>query len=209
MINNNDYQIFNDIVFTAINMILQSDESFNLLYPDSLQDIADTHFTPIEVSKIASAYLSENAQTKILDIGSGAGKFCIIGSTHTNGRYTGIEQRASLHQIASDMLSDRAIPNLNFIHGNVTDHRFTDYDAFYCFNPFYENICPPGKMNDEVEINTDFYDLYSVYVKDQLDSMPIGTRLVTYFSYLHEVPDTYQLMDSQFDDKLKMWKKMS
>lgn len=190
-------------------MTFQSDESFNLLYPDTLQDVSETHFTPVDVSKIAAVYLSDNADTKILDIGSGAGKFCIVGSICTKGNFTGIEQRASLHQIAFDLSIQHALQNINFIHGNVIDLKFKDYNAFYCFNPFYEHICPPGKMNDEIEINTAFYDLYSVYVKEQLDSMPIGTRLVTYFSYLHEVPESYQLMDSQFDDKLKMWKKMS
>jgi hypothetical protein len=101
------------------------------------------------------------------------------------------------------------LTDIVFIHANITDIAFRDYDAFYFFNAFYENMHETGKMDDDIPLNQDLYTSYSLYVKEQLAVMPIGTKLATYFSYLKEIPDNYALMKSDFDNKLKMWKKIS
>ncbi|MBK9736331.1 MAG: hypothetical protein IPO92_15780 [Saprospiraceae bacterium] len=49
-------------------------------------------FTPVDVSILAARYLATNEDSKILDIGSGAGKFCLIGSACSEGTFTGVEQ---------------------------------------------------------------------------------------------------------------------
>ena len=63
-------------------------------------------------------------------------------------------------------------------------------------------------MDDSIELKRELYDDYSSYVKAQLDLKPIGTKLVTYFSYLSEIPDSYRLQFSDFEGKLKMWEKV-
>jgi hypothetical protein len=51
------------------------------------------------------------------------------------------------------------------------------------------------------------YDEYSNYVKNQLDLMPLGTRLVTFFSAYDEVPISYQLISKDDRQKISMWEK--
>jgi len=183
------------------------DDEFDLIYPENIKLVAEIHFTPVNVSKIAARYLVERKGFKILDIGSGAGKFCMIGSACTDGYFTGVEQRKSLCAVAQKVSKKYNLTNVKFINANVLDIAFKDFDAFYFYNSFYENICASGDINNEVELTLDLYVKYSNYVKEQLDLMPIGTKLVTYFSYLKEIPNSYKVKISTLDDKLKMWEK--
>jgi len=185
-----------------------SDEEFDLIYPIDLITASEIHFTPVDVSIIASRYLAEVAGTRVLDIGSGAGKFCIIGASCTDGYFIGVELRLSFIEAASQISDLYHLPNVQFTHANITEISFADYDAFYIFNPFQENISISDRINDEIPLNKAFYKEYTLYVKDQLDKMPIGTRLVTYFSICNEVPLSYHMQGSDFSGKLKFWEKV-
>lgn len=184
------------------------DKDFDLIYPSKIKAVAATHFTPVKVSKIAAFYLADRKGVKVLDIGAGAGKFCMIGSACTDGYFTGIEQRKTLWQVARRISKRYNLTNVKFINANIIDISFKDFDAFYFFNAFYENISILGKINDEIELSRELYEKYSDYVKEQLDLKPIGTKLVTYYSFLNEVPDSYKVQFSALDDKLKFWQKM-
>ncbi len=187
------------------------DVEFDLMYPIKLKDAVELHFTPIEVAKTAARYLAHKKGVKVLDIGSGAGKFCMIGSACTEGCFTGIELRESLFATALRISKRYNLLNIEFVHANITDISFKDFDAFYFFNAFYENVSRLGigKINNELDLSRELYDTYSFYVKQQLDSMPVGTKLVTYFSFSKEIPDSYHLQFTDFDGKLKMWEKVS
>ena len=185
-----------------------TDIEFDTIYPEQVRDLAEIYFTPIEVVKIAAQFLVDKPGTKVLDIGSGAGKFCMIGSVYTNGHFTGVEQRENLHLLSKRILQSYRLSNIKFIHSNITKVEFAAFNAFYLFNPFYENVDLSGNMDGTIELDRMLYDEYSLYVKSQLDEMPIGTKLVTYFSYLNEIPDSYKVQSKGFDDKLKMWQKV-
>ena len=145
--------------------------------------------------------------SKVLDIGSGAGKFCMIGSVCTNGHFTGVEQRDNLHLLAEQIFKKYQLKNINFINSNINQIEFNNYEAFYFFNPFYENIIQFEKIDDAIDVKNDLYDEYSNYVKNQLDLMPLGTRLVTFFSAYDEVPISYQLISKDDRQKISMWEK--
>jgi hypothetical protein len=183
------------------------DSEFDLIYPNEMKKVSEIHFSPFEVSKIAARFLVDKMGMRILDIGAGAGKFCMIGSACTEGIFTGVEQREHLHDLAKSISRKYKLTNVAFINSNITDISFKDFDGFYLFNPFYENMNASGKMDDLVELKRELYDKYSLYVKMQLETKPVGTKLVTYFSYLTEIPSSYQLQFSDFDGKLKMWEK--
>lgn len=184
-----------------------ADSEFDLIYPRKVKKVSEIHFTPVNIAKIAAAYLAENQGTKVLDIGAGAGKFCMIGSACTKGYFYGVEQRKNLCSIANRISNHYNLTNVKFINSNITDVEFKHFDAFYFFNSFYENVSLFGKIDDKVTLNRKFYDDYSLYVKEQLSNMPTGTKLVTYYSFLKEVPDSYKVQFSSFDDKLKFWEK--
>ncbi len=186
-----------------------TDEKFDLIFIEDLKLASEFHFTPIDIAITAANYLAEISGTKVLDIGSGAGKFCFIGASCTDGHFTGVEIRKSLSDVAINVSKKYQQTNVEFINSNITEIPFKDFDAFYIFNPFQENLFIDDRINDEIPLNKANYEKYTSYVRDQLDSKPDGTRLVTYFSYYHEVPPSYELLSQSFEGKLKFWKKES
>jgi Methyltransferase domain len=197
------------MIFQKIRLNIEiKDSEFDVIYSKKIKKVSDIHFSPIDVCKIAANFLVDKDGKRILDVGAGAGKFCMIGSVCTEGFFTGVEQRTHLHDLAKSISIKYDLSNVAFINSNIMDISFQDFDGFYLFNPFYENINVSGKMDDAVELKRELYDKYSLYVKIQLGLKPIGTKLVTYFSYLTEIPESYKMKFSDFDGKLKMWEKM-
>ncbi len=182
-----------------------ADETFNSIYPVHINKFSRSHWTPIRVAKVAARFLAATPGSRVLDIGSGAGKFCMIGSVFTKGHFTGVEQRESLYEISNRLVQCYRLPNVEFIYTNIMNVKFRKYDAFYFFNSFYENIEQSRAIDNTVEIDRGLYEVYSEYMLEQLSSMPIGTRLATYWS--DEVPRGYQLQSEKFDGLLKMWVK--
>lgn len=197
------------MLFKHIKSNVEIDDSeFDSIYPKDILEASEMHFTPIIIAKIAARYLVDGKESKILDVGSGAGKFCMIGSACTDGYFVGVELRENLCSAATLIAEYYNLSNVEFIHSNITAIKFRDYNGFYFYNPFYENVCLSGRIDEAVELRRDLFDEYSLYVKQQLSEMPIGTKLVTYFSYLKEIPDSYKVHFSSFDNKLKMWEKV-
>jgi len=71
-----------------------SDAHFNHLYPSSIRLLAQRHWTPLVVARKAANFLAAESNVKILDIGSGVGKFCLAAAHYKpKAFYYGIEQR--------------------------------------------------------------------------------------------------------------------
>jgi len=197
------------MIFKRLKMGKQVDDQyFDTMYSKPLREASEFHFTPVEIAKFAARELVEHAGTKVLDIGSGAGKFCLVGAACTEGCFIGVEQRENLSDLAEQLAERYAVTNVKFLHGNVADVEFQDYDAFYFFNAFYENITPAEAIDSSIGLQRRLYDDYSLAVREKLNTMPLGTKLVTYFSYSDEVPDTYQVKLKEFDGRLKLWEKV-
>jgi cyclopropane fatty-acyl-phospholipid synthase-like methyltransferase len=183
------------------------EDDFNKIYPRQIRIPAKRHWTPVSVARLATEFLAEKKGANVLDIGSGVGKFCMIGSATTNGNFTGVEQRRHLVDI-SDRISRRyKLKNLRFIHSNITTIEFKDYNAFYFFNSFFENIDQGGKIDDTVNLERELYEVYSNYVFRQFYLLPVGTRLATYHAAERVVPSNYELRHAYLDGLLKLWEK--
>ena len=59
---------------------LQRDLQFNQLYPVEVRSLSAKHWTPLQVAYKASNFLAADKNTTVLDIGSGAGKFCLAAA---------------------------------------------------------------------------------------------------------------------------------
>ena len=184
------------------------DAVFNEIYPPGIQAVAEMHWTPVPVAKLAAAYLAEKPGKKVLDIGSGAGKFCLVGAASTNGFFYGVEQRASITKMSRKIADKHNINNVEFINSNINEISFSDFEAFYFFNSFFENIDTSHPIDDTIHPDRDLYDAYSEYVKEQLHKTPVGTRLVTYWSKWDEIPRNFELVDSACNGFLSFWKKV-
>jgi cyclopropane fatty-acyl-phospholipid synthase-like methyltransferase len=185
------------------------DEIFDSIYPLRYKIISKFHFTPVSVAQVAARFLVQKPGTRVLDIGSGAGKFCMIGASCTQGHFTGVEQRKNLHRLASRLAKLYAPERVEFKLSNITEVDFGDFDAVYYYNSFYENIFKETAMDQAVILDKTMYTLYTQYMREQLSKMPPGTRLVTYFSFMDEVPGSFEVRNTDFDLKLKLWEKVS
>lgn len=181
------------------------DQLFNTIYPLRIKRHSIRHWTPVEVAKLAADYLVDRPGKKILDIGSGAGKFCLVGAASTKGRFYGVEQREGLVKLSQKLARIHDMDNVDFIHSNITQISFADYDAFYFYNPFYENIDSSLSMDNKIATDEKLYFIYSEYVEDQLKKTPVGTRLVTYWSTFIEIPEGFDLEFTAYNGKLNFW----
>ncbi|MBT1698410.1 class I SAM-dependent methyltransferase [Fulvivirgaceae bacterium PWU4] len=184
-----------------------TDEDFNEIYPEHIRALARKHWTPVAVAKTASEFLVARRGTRVLDIGSGAGKFCMIGAANTKGHFTGIEQRPELVELSKKLSASYGLPNTDFIHANVTSIRFRDYDAFYLYNPFQENIDVRHRIDETVRLSTELYDAYSIHTINQLSTLPSGARLATYWTPSAVVPANFKLVDTLYKGNLNLWEK--
>jgi rRNA small subunit methyltransferase G len=195
-------KMLNDILNPEL---FRKDVYFDDLYPEHIQELSQMHWTPVDVAKKASDFLAV-PDANVLDIGSGVGKFCITaGFFHPETSFYGIEQRAELFTFAQIAKEEIDLSNVDFIHGNLTDLDFSEYDHFYFFNAFYENIEPDSRIDYAVKTSFELYDRYSRFVYKMLEEKPSETRLVTFHGSDKQVPASYQLVNNSFNKVLKMW----
>jgi hypothetical protein len=198
------------MIFKFLQADIEIDDlTFNTIYPVRIKRLSERHWTPVKIAKIAADYLASRPQTKVLDIGSGVGKFCLVGAASTKGIFYGVEQRASLIRIAESIAEKHHIANAKFIHSNITQINFSDYDAFYFYNSFFENIDTTTPIDKEIDPKIELFYTYSNYVRDQLGKMPVGTRLVTYWSTWEEIPESFDIEYSTCNGILNFWRKIS
>ena len=193
---------------TQITQILtdSSEDQFGKLYPSSIQQLDELHWSPLSVVCKAADFLANKPQVRILDIGSGAGKFCLAGAFRKPlAFFEGVEQRKYLadHAIAAN--KQLGLENVRFIHKNFTQLNFEEYDHFYFYNSFYENIDGVDKIDDTIDYSIELYNYYNRLLSRKLSELAPGTRIVTYKSLDYEIPAGYCLVDAQLDNELKFW----
>lgn len=181
------------------------DEKFDLVYPATIRKLSSIFWTPVAVAAEAAKWLIPKPETRVLDIGCGPGKFCLVAATLSDGRYIGVEQRADLVAVAKQAATKLMISGAEFIHGNVLDLDFADYDAFYLFNPFEENMFNGNKIDRAVPLSPELFRKYTCHVSVQLGERPLGTRVATYQGYANDIPSCYSCEETHFGDDLKLW----
>lgn len=183
------------------------DELYDSQLSPRIKKLSPIHWSPLEVIKSAAAFLSDKPGSKIIDIGSGIGKFCIAAAQqYPDCDFYGIEQRRDLHEIA--LLSRKNSPcelNIHFMHGNFTELDFRGYDGLYFFNSFAENLYRFGRIDNSIQYSAGLYNYYTNYFYKILDNKTSGTRLVTYHGSDSELPKSYQLIQASFNNHLKMY----
>ncbi|MBC7690847.1 MAG: class I SAM-dependent methyltransferase [Methylotenera sp.] len=185
-----------------------SDREFDLFYPNDYQGLSEYHFTPVEVAKRAAELLTVNSETRILDVGSGLGKFCFVGALTSQAHFTGVEQRAHLVRISKQIALQYRVPRVEYVEGDVRALDWTQFQSFYLFNPFIENLYPSEQKIDEtVESTEQRYKELIRWVQKRLHLMPVGTRVATFHGFGGDMPPGYVLhVKEEFgSDFLRLW----
>lgn len=183
----------------------RTDAEFDWLYPEHFQLMSQKQWTPLHIAKRAAEYLNVKG-AKILDIGSGIGKFCLTAAHHyPDSHFFGVEQRHELVHYARIAKKYLGQDNASFIHANFTQINFSEFDHFYFYNSFYENIDPQNAIDDTIETSYSLYDYYSQYLFTVLKDKPAGTRVVTYQSLGEVLPDDFKQVDQSYFNLLRLW----
>jgi hypothetical protein len=189
--------------------LFNNDTAFNKLFPKCFQGKAARHWTPLEIAQCAADFLVPEDNVHVLDIGSGVGKFCIAAAHQKpNAMFYGVEQRKELVDCANECLGRLDVLNVSFIHGNFTQLDFRQFDHFYFFNSFYENLRVSGETDDTIERSLALYNYYNRYLYTQLEQKPKGTRIATLDTIDEEIPAGYYIVKTEFNGLLKLWVKV-
>lgn len=185
-----------------------SDNSFLRFYPPAIRAYAKSHWTPIRVAKRAADFLGAEQGARVLDIGSGAGKFCLVAAHYRpEAFFYGIEQRGEMVEHAERVKGLVGLQNVAFTHGNITEVDLRHYDHFYFYNSFYENLVSDGQQDNGIEYSEERYNQYNRYLYRQFEGTPSGTRLVTFHSLEPEVPQDFHVVASDMGGLFKCWVK--
>ena len=186
-----------------------SDAHFDQLYPASIQKLSVKHWTPLHIARKAAQFLAVDSNVRILDIGSGVGKFCLTAAHYKpHAVFHGVEQRRSLIYYADKAKELLRLENVDFMPGNFTQLDFRHYDHFYFYNSFYENLASTDKIDQQIDYSAELYHYYNRYLYRLLNEKPSGTRLATFHSLEDEIPPDYHVVGSERENLLKFWIKI-
>lgn len=165
------------------------DRSFDALAPEELQHLSRSHWTPVDVAIRAATLLCPTAETRVLDVGAGVGKLCVVGAMGGAGTWLGIEQHAPLVD-ASRMLARKfgVAERASFLHGDALGIDWGGFDAIYLYNPFELPVFPmtPGAPIDRrVQV---------ARVQDRLAALPARVRVVTLHGFGGVMPGSFELV---------------
>jgi len=186
-----------------------SDARLHHLYPETIQLLARRHWTPLRITQMVVQFLTPVKGARVLDIGSGVGKFCLAAAYYQPAAsFFGVEQRKDLSDHAEFAKAMLGLKNAYFINTNFTQLDFKQYDHFYFFNSFYENLVDKDKIDDSISYSCELYNLYNRFLYKKLDEMPPGTRLATFHCLEDKIPESFHLVETKVDCLLKFWLKI-
>ena len=186
-----------------------SDGRFDSIYPPEIRVHSKIHFTPVKVALRVRDWLGNEPGLRVLDVGSGCGKFCLILGATGPGRVSGIEQRPNLHQAAVAASQSMGLSNTEFLCGRMEDLDWAAYNVFYFFNPFYERIAQRRSMDDKTPPHAGLYYEYVRVVREKLTLAKNGTRVLTYHGMGGRMPSDWLLVRTEeiHTDELQLWVK--
>jgi SAM-dependent methyltransferase len=161
-----------------------SDEQFDQVYDDWWRWISPHYWTPVAVARQAAQLLIEGGCKHILDIGSGVGKFCIVGALATGARFVGVEQRPKLVETARTAAARLGAKRVAFVAGDFAEVDFSGFDGFYLFNPFEELIAGGVlPIDDSIDISLERFHQHLLSLTSKLQQTRSGVNVVTYFGH--------------------------
>lgn len=184
------------------------DDFFDHQLPRRMQVKSSMHFTPVAVARCAARLLAPRPGMRVLDVGSGPGKFCIVAAREVPGAtFVGVEIRPHLVHMARKLASRVGVQNATFVHANAMDVDWAAYDAFYFYNPFAEQLHDGIVLDRSLSFEPSKFLEYVMGARQRLSTAAIGTRVVTYHSFGAPAPHGYDFVESHAlgTDHLELW----
>ena len=187
------------------------DHDFDQFMPFENRRVSTEFWTPIRVATRAAQWLDYFGARSVVDVGSGAGKFCVAAALGGQCQFTGIEQRTRLVAAARELARTFEVDDrVDFVQSTMSDVGWPKADAYYLYNPFGENLRRfEDRLDGEVESGLDRYKREIAQAERFIDHAPRGTFLLTYNGFGGRVPDSYEQVAIDRDQpyELRMWRK--
>jgi SAM-dependent methyltransferase len=182
-----------------------TDEAFDAFYPDAVRAASAAFWTPVDVALEAAAMLVTRPGARVLDVGSGAGKFCVVGALATGASFVGVEKQRALAEVARDHAA-RLGASARFVVGRPDAVDWSAFDAIYLFDPFR---VLPAADGPGVEIARERPLADILLTERLLSGARPGTRVVTYCGFGGDVPDAYEPVPAarSVSPHLRLWVK--
>jgi len=185
------------------------DDAFDHQLPVRLRVKSSLHFTPVAVARRAARLLAPDPAMRVLDVGAGPGKFCVIaGREVPSCTFVGVEIRPHLVALARKLAARAHVHNVSFVDGNALDLDWTSFQAFYFYNPFAEQLHDRSlTLDPRLALEPSRFLDYVTGVAQRLASARLGTRVVTYHSFGAPTPSGYELVETHpiGTDRLDLW----
>lgn len=171
------------------------DLAFDALYPVEIQQVSRRYWTPLETARRAATLLRDTGARRVLDVGSGVGKFALVAAaTAPELHLVGIEERAHLVDVARRAQGILGLTNVELAHGNATEAPWDVYDGFYFYNSFAENLFDVGaRLDDRTELSVARFARDVQRAFTQLRRAKVGTVVATFYGSSGRVPTSYTL----------------
>jgi len=189
----------------------QDERVFDRFLNSAMRIVSDLHWTPLVVALRTAEWLNQLEVETVVDVGSGAGKFCVATALATRCKFIGVEQRPRLVHAARALAETFGVSDrVQFIEGTLDDGAVPGADAYYLFNPFGENLFgPEDHIDEDVELGNERYERDIAAMESFLKQQPVGTYLIKYNGFGGRVPPTYDAVRSALDlpNLLRVWRK--
>lgn len=132
---------------------------------------------------------------RVLDVGSGVGKVCIVGALTTDATFVGVERRP--HLVNQARLVARAVraERATFICSDAFSIAWQEYHCLYLYNPFEElTVGRERRIDDSARKPGDGHRRAVNATQRHLSAMAAGTRVVTFDGFGGTMPDAYTLV---------------
>jgi SAM-dependent methyltransferase len=185
--------------------IAVSDAELDQVFPEELRDRSHMHWTPVAIAMRAAELLAPTPSARVLDVGAGVGKVCLVGALVTGATWWGIEQDpvlvAAAKHAAWALDVDR---RTRFVQGDGSRLAWDEFDALYFYNPFSTLMLAPH-ASPFVRYATIQSTLRRI--EQRLASARAGMRVVTYYGFGGKWPPGYTriLREPAGGDALELW----
>jgi SAM-dependent methyltransferase len=175
---------------------LPPDDVFDRYLPEELRPVSQQHWSTLRIAVRVARWAAEIHIGSILDIGSGAGKFCVAAALAGEARYVGLEYRPRLVEAARELARTFGVEDrVTFVEGAVGEVPFPEAEAYYAYNPFGEHLVgAQERLDDDVEFSRERFGRDRDALEDFFAGRPPGTVVFTYNGFGGHLPATYREM---------------
>jgi predicted RNA methylase len=186
--------------------VLVPDVVFDKIFSKRMRFLSSMHWTPVETALRAAKMLETSPEARILDVGSGVGKACIVAALATDSYWSGVEQDPTLVEEANTAARLLGVDGQShFTCGDISAVDWDRYDGFYFYNPFESLHFNQPHASPFIKYAT--FQSHLRRAREHLSNVRIGTRVVTYHGLGGDMPNGYDLVTREEGDtgELALW----